>query len=168
MLRKVCCLSLDQGCILIPIIGLATSGLMFGIHQDVWTILSLALSAVSGTFMLLGSIKYIRMAIIIYLFFEFIHITETFTACIIIFVDLIAFKNFNCSWNWNRKWVALCQSNEDCEDNKDVCDTVGILLGSAFWIYTLLNIYFLMCGFSLLMETHVGKSGHDAVITTKC
>ena len=79
---------LEKGCIFIAVIGLAASGIIFVIHENLWTVLSLALSVVSGGFLLAGAIKYTRISIIIYVLLEILHITEMFAACIIIFVDL--------------------------------------------------------------------------------
>ena len=166
MFRKFCgCVALDLGCIFISMIGLAMSGIIFVIHEDLWTVISLILSVVSGGFLLLGSIKYIRMALIMYLIVEAIHVTEMFAACIIIFADIIAFRKFKCHWNCHCLWLAVCpsMSSDECEDSSEVCDKIGILLGSAFWIYTLIDIYFLICGFGLLMETHISKSDNDPV-----
>ena len=160
-----CCVPLEKGCICIAIISLAISGIIFVVHENLWTLLSLVLSVISGGFLLSGTIKYTRMLIILYILFEIIHITEMSTACVVIFVDLIAFRRFKCYWNCHCYWVTLryWSSEEDEGDTSDVCDKVGIVLGSLFWVYILADFYFLKCAYSLLMKTHIGKSDSTSV-----
>ena len=141
-------------------ICLAASGVIFVVHENLWTLLSLGLSVVSGGFLLSGTIKYARMSIILYIIIEMIHVTEMFTACVVIFTDLIVFRNFKCHWNCHCYWVTLSYwSSKEIEgDTVEVCDKVGILLGSMFSVYILVDFYFLRCGYSLLMKTHISKS----------
>ena len=83
-----------------------------------------------------------------------------FTAIIIIFVDLLALRSFKCNLNCHCYWVSIGQwiSDEREQEGSDVCDKIGIVLGSMFWIYIMLDIYFLKCAYSLLMRTHMNKS----------
>ena len=158
------CAPLEKGCICIAVIGLATSGVIFVVQENLWTLLSLGLSIISGGFLLSGTIKYARMSIIFYIIIEIIHVTEMFTACVVIFTDLIVFRNFKCRWNRHCYWFTLSyweSSNEiDGSDDNNVedCDKVGIILGSLFSVYILVDFYFLKCGYSLLMKTHISKS----------
>ena len=149
---------LEKGCICIAVIGLAASGIIFVVQENLWTLLSLGLSVVSCGFLLSGTIKYTRMSIILYLIIEIIHVTEMFTACVVIFTDLIVFRSFNCHLNCHCYWVSIRSSDEMEGDTVDVCDKVGVLLGSLFWVYILVDFYFLRCGYSLLMKTHISKS----------
>ena len=151
---------LEKGCICIAVIGLAASGIIFVVQENLWTLLSLGLSVVSGGFLLSGTIKYTRMSIILYLIIEIIHVTEMFTACVVIFTDVIVFRRFNCHLNCHCYWVTISYwSSEEMEgDNVEVCDKIGVLLGSLFWVYILFDFYFLKCGYVLLMKTHISKS----------
>ena len=155
-----CCAPLEKGCISIAVISLATSGIIFVVQENLWTLLSLGLSVVSGGFLLSGTIMYTRMSIILYMIIEMIHVTEMFTACVVIFTDLIVFQNVECNWSCHCYWVTLSYwSSEEIEaDTTDVCDKVGIVLGSLFWVYILVDFYFLKCAYSLLMKTHISKS----------
>ena len=161
MVKKFCCcVPLEKGCICISILGIAISGVIFVVHENLWTVLSLLLSVISGGFLLVGAIKYTRISMILYIIFEIIHIVEMFTAVIIIFVDLIAFRNFKCYANCHCYWVAIGSWNSGVQDEEgsDICDTIGIVLGSLFWIYIIFDIYFLKCAYSLLMRAHINKS----------
>ena len=125
------------------------------IQNNLWSIIGLILGVISSTFLLLGAIRRVRMATIMYLTFEIVHIIEMLVACIVIFVDLIAFGNYKCA----------CGGPE-CENNdEDICGRIGIMLGSVLWVYVLLDIYFWMCAFSLLMKTHIGKSPDFAEVS---
>lgn len=147
MLSKLCCcLHLQKGCIIISLIGFAISGGIFVFQTNLWSIIGFVLVILSSIFLLLGTIKHMRMATIMYLILEMIHIIEIFAACLVIFVDLIAFEDYKC----------ICHGLQ-CE-NDNICERIGIMLGSIFGIYTLVDIYFWICAFGLLMETHVGKS----------
>ena len=165
MVKKFCCcVPLDKGCIFIAVISLAASGLIFVVQENLWTLLSLLLSILSAGFLLSGTIKYTRMSIILYIIFEIIHIAEMCTGCIIIFVDIIVFSKFKCYWSCHCYWVTLnyWKSEED-ERDTEVCDKVGIVLGSLFWAYILVDFYFLKCAYSLLMKTHVSKSDSTTI-----
>ena len=160
-----CCIPLEKGCIIISIISLATSGLIFTIHENLWTIMSLALSVISNGFLLTGVIKYTRMSIILYILFEIVHMTEMITSCIMIFVDLIAYQQMKCHGNCHCYWVAIGNWNydEDHKDSRNACDQEGVILACLFWIYLLADIYFLKTAYSLLMKTHDSKSDDNAV-----
>ena len=160
MVKKFCCcIPLEKGCIFISIIGLGISGIIFVVHENLWTLLSLCLSAISGAFLLLGTIKHTRISMILYVLLEVIHIGEMFTAIIVIFVDLIAVRNFKCYSNCHCYWVAIGQWNSDVreQEGSDICDPVGIVLGSLLWIYIMLDFYFLKCAYTLLMRVHINK-----------
>ena len=172
MVNKFCgFMHLEKGCIFIAVIGLATSGIIFVIHENLWTVLSLALSVVSGGFLLAGAIKYTRISIIIYVLFEILHITEMFAACVIIFVDLIALRKFECNTNCHCYWVAFGNWNTSHVgdgDSYEKCEKEGIILGCFFWTYILADIYFLKCAYNLLMKTHLSKSDSTASLDTAC
>ena len=166
MVKKFCCcIPLEEGCICISIIGLGISGIIFVVQENLWTLLSLCLSATSGGFLLIGAIKYTRISMILYIIFEVIHVVEMFTAIIIIFVDLLAMHSFKCYSNCHCYWVSIGQWNSDEheKEGREICDKIGTVIGSLFWIYIIIDIYFLKCAYSLLMRFHMNKSESTTV-----
>ena len=106
--NKICfCLSLDKGCIWIAVIGIGLSGIILLIQCDAWSIIGFVLSVISSLCLLLGTIKQIKPAIIIYLVLEMAQIIELLIYTIMTLV-LMLNKNFKCR----------CDSHEcEGEDN---------------------------------------------------
>ena len=88
-------------------------------------------------FLLLGTIKQKKLAIIIYLVLGMAQIIEMLIFTIMTLV-LLANKSFECR----------CDSHE-CEDDVTFCEMVGTILGSVSGVDVLISIYFWLCVLSL-------------------
>ena len=141
--NKICfCLSLDKGCIWIAVIGIGLSGIILLIQYDAWSIIGFVLSVISSLCLLLGTIKQIKPAIIIYLVLEMAQIIELLISTIMTLV-LMLNKNFKCR----------CDSHEcEGEDNTPFCEMIGTILGSVGGADILISIYFWLCVFSLFRK----------------
>ena len=139
------CFSLDKGCILIAVFGIGLPGIMLIIQSTLWSVVGFILSLTSSAFLLLGTIKQIKLAIIVYLVLEMVQVIETLIATVIVLVNVIGTKNFTCT----------CDSHE-CEDDTSYCDMIGITLGSFGCVEVVISTYFWICvlSFSLKLYSH--------------
>ena len=144
------CISLDKGCIWIAVFGIGLPGIMLIIQSNLWSVVGCILSLTSSAFLILGTIKQIKLAIIVYLVVEMVQIIETLTAAVIVLVSVIANKNFTCT----------CDSHE-CEDDTSYCDTIGILLGSFGCVEVMISTYFWICVLSFALKLY----SHENMIT---
>ena len=127
-------------------IGIGLSGIVLLIQNDPWSIVGFVLSVISGFFLLLGTIKQKKLAIIIYLVLGMAQIIEMLIFTIMTLV-LLANKSFECR----------CDSHE-CEDDVTFCEMVGTILGSVSGVDVLISIYFWLCVLSLFRTMSVEET----------
>ena len=130
---------------MIAVLGVALSGIMLIIQRTLWSIVAVSLSLISSTFLLFGTIKQIKLGIMLYLVLEMIKIIEMFIATVIVVVDIIVYKQFTCQ----------CDSHE-CEDN--FCETISIALGTFGSIVVVVSSYFWICVLSFIFKITPPKS----------
>ena len=149
--NKFCfCVRLDKGCIWIAVLGIGFPGIMLMIPSTLWSIVGFILSLASSGFLLLGTIKQIKLAIIVYLVLEMVQVIETIIATVIVLVNVISKKTFTC----------ICDSHE-CKDDTSYCDTIGIILGSFGCVDVMISTYFCICALSFALKLY----SHEKIIT---
>ena len=133
--NKVCfCISLDKGCIWIAVLGIGLSGIVLLIQRDPEQIIGFILSVLASFFLLLGILKQIKPAIIIYLILEMAQVIELLISTIITLVALLINQNFVCD----------CDSHE-CEEDVAFCKMIGTILVSVGCADIVVSIYLWLC-----------------------
>ena len=139
--KLCCCIPLDKGCVWIAVCSIAFSGIMLMIQVSLWSIVGFVLSVASSASLIIGTIKQLKLGIIIYLVLEMIQVIETFVSTIIVLVDVTLYENSECG----------CDSHE-CETSKNFCNLIGKVLGGFGGLEVLISTYFWICVLSYYIK----------------